>query len=200
MNVFDNYVVNWYKEVMHTTPNSELIEFMELGDTVRITGNSEREVLMECAQEKYAGYIYTHLIANGKTISPEDFLRYVFEQEFDGLIQEYEFIPAFLSNMAFEAAHYNSANPRDFFDDLGAHGCVSGVVGMVAYHDNNRKIYMQYLDDLEDFLADFEEAVGEPVRNEKRLPRYTFVVWFCYQELAYQLEQRLWETEAETEE
>ena len=42
------------------------------------------------------------------------------------------------------------------------------------------------------FVEDFEESLGEPVRNSNRQPHYTFICWFCYEELAYNIARTLY--------
>ena len=68
-----------------------------------------------------------------------------------------------------------------------------------VYHDDCKEFYIKHIDDLEDYVIDIEEQIGEPVRNTYKLPRYTFVVWLCFEELCRELYVSIFESGDESE-
>jgi hypothetical protein len=52
---------------------------------------------------------------------------------------------------------------------------------------------VRHIDDMENFISDMEDEIGEPIANRYELPHYTFVCWVCYEELAYRIYTELYE-------
>lgn len=102
-----------------------------------------------------------------------------------------KFAEDFIADMAYHAQDYG--NPQDFFKDLQHGGCMSGMIGMLVYNNDCKKIYIENIDDLEEFRSDLEDELGEPIRNRHNLQHYTFVCWLCYEELAADIERHLWQ-------
>lgn len=109
----------------------------------------------------------------------------------DRTLEDYGFAEDFIKDMAYNAEGYK--NPKGFFEDLQRGGCQSGMIGMLIYNDDCRKLYIDNIDDMENYKEEFEEELGSSVKNDKRLPHYTFMCWFCYEELAYRIYSTLFE-------
>lgn len=172
MENFNEYVENWFEGYMEEHPAAikELSEF-------------------ENGEE-----IYEHLFAPGNDCggnlpgipTTEDFLRGMFMQYLDGDEGEvYSYMKMFMEDMAYHCS--DCQDPVDFFNDLAYGGCQSGMIGMLVYNPDCKKIYIDNIDDMESFVSDIEDETGDPIRNPDSLPRYTLVCWCCYEELAYRL-------------
>lgn len=95
----------------------------------------------------------------------------------------------FVSDMAEHASGYN--DPTGFFKDLAYGGCQSGLIGFLIYNSDCKKIYIDHIDDMEDFKMRLEDEMGGPIPNRQQLPHYTFVCWLCYEELGYTIARNL---------
>lgn len=107
------------------------------------------------------------------------------------LWEDLSFAEAFMEDMAEHCVDYG--NPKSFFEDLQKSGVVSGMIGMLVYNSDCRDIYVRHIDDMENFISDMEDEIGEPIANRYKLPHYTFVCWVCYEELAYRIYTELYE-------
>ena len=90
---------------------------------------------------------------------------------------------------------FNYANPAGFFQDLQCGGCASGMIGMFIYHSDCKDFYINHIDSMEDFVEEFEDELGSPIKNEAKMPHYTFICWICYEELAFRIANELWDGE-----
>lgn len=113
------------------------------------------------------------------------FLQEMFAQAAHDYIQTYSFAKEFVEDMADETEGYD--DPSGFFSDLQHGGCVSGTVGMLIYNSDCKRIYIEHIDDMEDFKEELEDELGDRIHNKRELPHYTFVCWLCYEELAYRV-------------
>lgn len=86
-------------------------------------------------------------------------------------------------------------DPSVYFHEVVDHGCQSGMVPAFIYNDDCKQFYIDHIDDLEDYLLDLENSLGEPIQNKQRLPHYTFVCWIVYEELVYHIAHILWPDE-----
>lgn len=122
----------------------------------------------------------------------DDFLREMFNDvaKDDYLLKNQDFVEPLIDDMVDHCDGYD--NPIGFFKDLSYGGCASGMVGMFIYHSDCKKFYILHIDSMEDFKAEFEEELGDPIRNKEKLPHYTFMCWLCYEETAYRIAQALW--------
>ena len=77
------------------------------------------------------------------------------------------------------------ASLRLFLEDVISHGCVSGMIEDFIYHNDCKTFYIKHIDDLEDFIQDYQESTGANLKTTN--PRYTFVVWLCFEEYCYNL-------------
>lgn len=104
-------------------------------------------------------------------------------------LSKYDFVGEILDDMAEHIEGYNT--PLGFFKDLDYGGCESGLVGMFVYNPDCKNFYIQHIDSMEDFKEDWETMDVESVRNTKRLPHYTFLCWFCYEQVGYEIGRAL---------
>ena len=120
--------------------------------------------------------------------STRNFLLPLFDQCVEELcLGGYGFVPEYVEDMIYHMGGYDS--PDGFFKDLSHGGCASGMIGMLIYNSDCKDLYCRHLDDMEDFVMALEEETGAPICNKERLPRYTFMCWICYEELAYRISE-----------
>jgi hypothetical protein len=104
----------------------------------------------------------------------------------------FSFTEKFIADMVDHVENYDS--PLGFFNDL-THGCQSGMIGMLVYNSDCKSIYIQHIDDMEQFKEEMEYELGEAVRDRNRLPHYTFLCWLCYEELGFSIARTLFPDE-----
>lgn len=200
---FHEYVTDWFHELVNDhKDNSDWCEdlFNQLGyNKAEYLDDDETcyDFLMAMSDENE---IYEALFGYNAKVKclddlpdTEGFLTTMFKKVGEDLIQQYDFAEELLEDMAGECDSYT--NPIGFFQDLSHGGCQSGMVGMFIYHDDCKEFYINHINSLEGFKEDFEEELGEPIKNTQHLSHYTFLCWFCYEELAYRIAAGLWEDE-----
>ena len=89
--------------------------------------------------------------------------------------------------MAEHITGYN--NPLGFFMDL-THGCVSGLIGMLIYNMDCKRIYIKHIDDMEEYAEQIYSEVGF-IENKHGAPHYTHICYLCYEEFGYQIGRAL---------
>ena len=82
---------------------------------------------------------------------------------------------------------------KNFFTDLQRGGVQSGCIGEFVYHNDCKDFYIKYIDALEDFKAELEEQLGEPIRNRQNLPHYTFMCWLVFEEYCFKVYDAIFE-------
>ena len=102
-------------------------------------------------------------------------------------MDEYSFTKEFCSDMAGHISGYSQ--PESFFTDL-QHGCSSGMIGMLVYNADCKRIYIEHIDDMEEYKSSLEDDMGA-IKNNEHLPHYTFMCWLCYEELGYNIAREL---------
>lgn len=102
------------------------------------------------------------------------------------------FAKDFVADMAYHAEDYGT--PLGFFEDL-RNGCQSGMIGMLIYNSDCKRIYIEHIDDMEDWKSEEEESLGDPIKNRDHIPHYTWMCWLCYEELGFQIAQTLFPNE-----
>lgn len=198
---FKEYVLDWFHQLVeehYTDKEWQADLFHQLGYNEAEyldEGVSIYDFLLEMSDENE---IYEALFgykAKVKTLDDlpdtEGFLTRMFQEVGKDLIKEYDFAEALIEDMAFNCDGYDT--PEAFFQDLQYGGCASGMVGMFIYNSNCKDFYIKYIDDMEAFMENWEEEVGETCKNSQKLPHYTWLCWFCYEELAFRIAGRLWE-------
>lgn len=196
---FDQYVISWWREYVesHKSDQKRLMEsFIGEEETIEDyldEGETPYGWLMakdECDAEE----IYTHFFGySGEDECFDDlpdtetFLIGMFKQAYT---EKYDFVDELVEDMAGHAENYDT--PYGFFHDLSYGGCSSGMIGMFIYHSDCKRFYIDHIDDLEAFVEDFEEEIGEHIPNKNHHPHYTFICWLCYEELAYNIGRTLY--------
>lgn len=97
------------------------------------------------------------------------------------------FAEDFLRDMAEHIEGYS--NPLGFFNDL-THGCQSGMIGMLIYNSDCKRIYIEHIDDMEEYAEQIYEEAGF-ISNKNGAPHYTHICWLCYEEFGYQIGRTL---------
>lgn len=97
------------------------------------------------------------------------------------------FTETFLRDMVSHIEGYD--NPIGFFKDL-QNGCQSGLIGMLIYNSDCKRIYIEHIEDMEEYVAQMFEEVGY-IKNEQHLPHYTWICWMCYEEFGFQIGRAL---------
>lgn len=200
---FHEYVTNWFHELVedHKSDNEWCEDlFSQLGynePEYLDEGETCYDFLMAMSDENE---IYESLFGYDSKVKclddltdTEGFLTAMFEKIGKDYIAKYGFAGELLEDMVGQCLAY--ANPIDFFDDLQHGGCQSGMIGMFIYNTDCKRFYVDHIDSMESFVEDFEEELGEPIRNNLHIPHYTFVCWLCYEELALRIARELWEDE-----
>lgn len=73
-------------------------------------------------------------------------------------------------------------NPVNGVEEISTHGCVSGVLSDFVYYSDTKEFYTKHIDDIEDFIYDLEDDLGESIRLDH--PRYNSAVWLVTEESA----------------
>ena len=180
---FEEYVVSWFHDFVeqHKCDDDWCNDlFTQLGyNTADYLDPGEKpyDFLMALDDENE---IYEGLFgysARGKYVDDlpdtEGFLTRMFLEVGKNYIKEYDFAKELLEDMAENCIGYT--NPIDFFEDLQCGGCGSGMVGMFIYNTDCREFYIDHIDSMEDFVEELEDEFGFSIKNEQRLPHYTFV-------------------------
>lgn len=104
-------------------------------------------------------------------------------------LNDFSFSDDFKSIIINKVSQYgkNKAALKSFFNDLQHGGCISGMISDFIYHHDCKEFYIKHIDDLEAFKQNLEDELGEPIKNRHNLPRYTFVVWLCFEEFCYRI-------------
>ena len=73
-------------------------------------------------------------------------------------------------------------NPVTGVEEISTHGCASGVLSDFVYYSDTKEFYTKHIDDIEDFIYDLEDDLGESIRLDH--PRYNSAVWLVTEESA----------------
>lgn len=98
-----------------------------------------------------------------------------------------EFIDSYVANML----QYQTA--EDFFCDLQTGGCQSGLVGGLIYYNETRKIYINNMESIDEYIAELESEIGTSILDASKQPRFNYAVWATYEEFAYRIYSALFE-------
>lgn len=204
MKTFEEFVTDWWQKYLSEADDNTLKSLME-----NLIG--EEEAIEDYIPED-AGRPYDWLLDN---MTADEIYDKYFSFENDGLCPDnmpdtqefvYEmlkenaswwngytktlpsFAEGFLRDMACHIADYDS--PLGFFKDLQHGGCVSGMIGMLIYHSDCKRIYIEHIDDMEDYAEQIYDEVGY-VKNRYSSPHYTHICWLCYEEFGYQIGRAL---------
>lgn len=76
---------------------------------------------------------------------------------------------------------------KSFAEDLQQGGCISGMIGNFIYNNDCKNFYIEYIDELEGMKEDFENELGESIKNRHSVPHYTFMCWLCFEEYVFNI-------------
>lgn len=193
---FGEYVLDWFSKYLesheeHPDILEDLFDEMNYEEENLDEGETKIEYLQSLSD---ADEIYEKIFGYDRTVQfvddlpdTETFLNEMFSQCVG--VKEYSFGKDFIEDMATHAEGYR--NPVGFFKDLAYGGCTSGLIGMLISNDDCKELYIKHIDSMEAFKEEYEDELGEPIRNKNQLPHYTFVCWFCYEEFAYNIGREL---------
>lgn len=197
---FEKYVLNWWQKFVdsHESEAKRLMElfigeeetiedYLDEGETPYDWLIAKDEDYAEEIYENFFGYNADRSILADDVPDTETFLIGMFKQAYT---KKYDFVDELIEDMAGHACNY--CTPHGFFHDLSYGGCSSGMIGMFIYHSDCKRFYINHIDDLEAFVEDFEEELGERIPNKDHQPHYTFVCWLCYEELAHNIASTLY--------
>ena len=197
---FEKYVLNWWQKFVdsHESEAKRLMElfigeeetiedYLDEGETPYDWLIAKDEDYAEEIYENFFGYNADRSILADDVPDTETFLIGMFKQAYT---KKYDFVDELIEDMAGHACNY--CTPHGFFHDLSYGGCSSGMIGMFIYHSDCKRFYINHIDDLESFVEDFEEELGERIPNKDHQPRYTFVCWLCYEELAHDIARTIY--------
>lgn len=197
---FEKYVLNWWQKFVdsHESEAKRLMElfigeeetiedYLDEGETPYDWLIAKDEDYAEEIYENFFGYNADRSILADDVPDTETFLIGMFKQAYT---KKYDFVDELIEDMAGHACNY--CTPHGFFHDLSYGGCSSGMIGMFIYHSDCKRFYINHIDDLEAFVEDFEEELGERIPNKDHQPHYTFVCWLCYEELAYDIAKTIY--------
>lgn len=205
MQSFDEYMSAWWEEYVsnHQECPQSIME-----DWVSDNGTTDEylapgQTPFDWLLARSPGDVYTAFFGSDARIDllvdmpdTEELLRGMFLQATSwvyGRAGEYpSFAETFVESMAGEAFQYG--HPVGFFRDLAYGGCSSGLVGTLIYNSDCKRIYIDHMDDMEEYKNQLEEEM-EAIPNRNRLPHGTFMCWLCYEELAHHIASTLWPEE-----
>lgn len=197
---FEKYVLNWWQKFVdsHESEAKRLMElfigeeetiedYLDEGETPYDWLIAKDEDYAEEIYENFFGYNADRSILADDVPDTETFLIGMFKQAYT---KKYDFVDELIEDMAGHACNY--CTPHGFFHDLSYGGCSSGMIGMFICHSDCKRFYINHIDDLEAFVEDLEEELGERIPNKDHQPHYTFVCWLCYEELAYDIARTIY--------
>ena len=196
------YVLDWFHQLVeehYTDKEWQADLFHQLGYNEAEyldEGVSIYDFLLEMSDENE---IYESLFGYSAKVKDLDdlpdtygFLKDMFYEVGQDLIKKYDFAEVLLQDMAEFGDSY--VNPIGFFEDLQNGGCQSGMIGMFIYNNDCKRFYIDHIDDMDSFVEDLGEELGEPVTPGSDVShRYVWVCWLCYEELAFKIARELWE-------
>jgi len=104
---------------------------------------------------------------------------------------EWDFAEEFIDSYVGEMLQYQTA--ENFFIDLQHGGCQSGLVGGLVYYDDTRKIYINNMNSIDEYIAELESEMGVSVLGTDKQPRFNYAVWATYEEFARSIYSALFE-------
>lgn len=195
---FNEYVLDWWHDFLDGATDKVCDGIMQswigeeehLSDYIPSDASDSREWLQENVTD--AEVIYTTFFGlDGSSPCDEipstsELLTKMFTQAVQWPSGDVDYTPTFTRDFIIDMINHTEdySTPDGFFQDLAYGGCVSGMIGLLIYNSDCRKIYIEHIDDMETFKLELEDGLGEAIRNDKQLPHYTFMCWLCYEELA----------------
>lgn len=193
--IFTEYIESWFKEFLedHLQYDPKYISwlFNEMGYSLANVEQGEDEYLylLELKGQEIWDKLFSSNPYHKITCDDlPDTLTFVTQLLTDTALEIFNkkkgFTDSFIEDIAYRCDGYDQF--IGYFQDLMKGGCLSGVTNMFMFYDETKKFYIEHMDDLEDFVTDLEEELGEPIQQNKQntLPRYMFVCHLCYEQFA----------------
>ena len=197
MTKFERYIQDWYVVKVDNADQKTLDEMaLDMGIVDECNGKDIATLLLE---RNEACEIWRNLFTKqtvGSYPKGGEFLTDMFTQELYDILAGNSFDKDFLEIMGDKASAYN--NPKEFFDELAEHGCVSGMIGELVTNPSCKNVFIKHIEDFSDWFADCEKVsfYGDIIRRENiSIPLYTFIVWESFQELASEVSDTFFEDE-----
>lgn len=195
MKDFNEYVISWFQNFVSDHENdNEWVS--DLAKQLGYEHDDEETPLDYLQAMADVDYIYKSLFGfqHGVSVdglpSTDDFVvKMLADTAADLKLSKYDFVGALLGDMTEHIENYDT--PLGFFKDLDYGGCKSGLIGMFIYNYDCKVFCIEHLDSMMDFKNDWENMMCMSVKNTDDLPRCTFLCWFCYEELGYEIGQAL---------
>lgn len=204
MKTFEEYTLDWWHEYV-TNQNEATQKFLmqnligeeeTIDDYIPSDASNVEEWLLNAenvnADKIYATFFETQDVCPDNMPDTETFVEGMLMENVawpDGDEQPISFAKEYVEDMAYQISQYTT--PDEFFDALSSHGVSSGMIGMLIYNYDCKKLYIEHIDDMEDYKECLEEEIGA-IKNISQLPHYTFVTWLCYEELALSIARALY--------
>lgn len=209
MKTFDEYVLDWWCSYLDEAEEHTLKALMEdligeeetIDDYIPEDAESPREWLKDNMKAneiygKYFGYANNGLRPDNMPDTFQ-FVRDMLKENVpwpdENTFAPPSYTDDFIDHMAAEIENYDY--PLGFFKDLMTGGCQSGMVGFLIYNSDCKRIYIEHIDDMEEWKELMEDEMGAAIKNEQGLPHYTFMCWLCFEELAYSIARALYPDE-----
>ena len=204
MKDFNEYISEWFEEFVNNAHPVVLDGLLEaFGFTYEQVEEAETTISDYLIAEADSDLVYETLFgfsAEFKDVNipdAQDFVKEMLMQAVGGLFKDkygddISFVKCFVEDMAYRITNYDKVS--SFFSDL-RHGCSSGMIGMLVYNDDCKTIYIEHIDDMEDFREEFEGELGARMQKEDCIRHYTFMCWLCYEELGHSIASNLFPEE-----
>lgn len=183
---FDEYVLDWWQGYVPDTSEENRRYMMEqligeeecIDDYIPEDAASVEEWLSDydTVDAIYSTFLYECSEKPDDAPDLESFLADMYKQAYTC---SYSYAQDFIEDMAYHSSGYS--DPTGFFEDLQAGGCSSGMIGMLIYNSDCKDIYIKNIDDMEEFVEEFSEELGETIHLST--PRYTSVCWLVTRNL-----------------
>lgn len=204
MKTFEEFVTDWWKDYLDEADDPTLKSLMEnligeeetIEDYIPEDYSSPRDWLEDnmTADEIYRKYFGCENdgMCTDNMPDAEEFIYEMLKENAGWWNTNEEPLPSFtemyLRDMAIHISGYD--HPIGFFNDLQRGGCQSGMIGMLIYNSDCKRIYIEHIDDMEEYVEQIYEEIGY-IKNENHIPHYTLISWVCYEEFAYQIGRAL---------
>lgn len=93
------------------------------------------------------------------------------------------------AKVAETALEYSGGEPVSFFNNLLAHGCVSGMVNFLIYYVDTHSFFDEHYDAIEELRIEHHEGCGEPLHIDADLKNT--LAWFGFEETARRMADEL---------
>lgn len=204
MKTFDEYVLDWWHDYLDEAEEHTLKALMEdligeeetIDDYIPEDADTPHDWLIAnmTADEIFAKYFGFGNDGGCPDDMPDsaEFIYQMLKENASWFNGDTSVLPSFAEDYLRDMANHIEGydNPLGFFEDLQHGGCSSGKIGMLIYNSDCKRIYIENIDDMEDYVEQMRE-VFEDIKNENYIPHYTFISWICYEEFAFQIGRAL---------